>query len=133
MHEAADGEAIRSVIARLAHTADSAADLADYTRLFTENATWAFGDVVLTGRAALDEAARGRRASGLAGPGTSSRHVISTTAVELDGDRAIARSYWQFYVDTATAPRLDSMGAYVDHLVRTPDGWQVDRRDITPG
>ena len=58
---------------------------------------------------------------------------MTTTAVTVDGDHAIADSYWQFYVDTATAPRLQLMGTYHDDLVRTPAGWKLARRQITIG
>jgi hypothetical protein len=128
-----DDAAVSSVIARAAHTADSAPDLADYLRLWTPDAEWRFGDTVLVGHDAMREAAEARRTAGRAGPGTNSRHVITTVATAVDGDAAVVESYWLFFVNTDQAPTIDSMGAYRDELVRSADSWRIARRTITPG
>ncbi|MDX6740962.1 nuclear transport factor 2 family protein [Actinocorallia sp. A-T 12471] len=130
----ADELEIRGVLARVAQYSDTG-DLADYAALFTEDARWSMaGWPEKTGRAAIREAGAARRAEGQTGPGSATRHLVGTVAVALDGDRAIADSYWQFWVETASAaPRLFSMGAYRDTLHRTDHGWKIADRLITPG
>jgi len=129
----ADELEIRNVLARIAHASD-AGDLADYGDLFTEDARWDMPGVpVKNSRAEIVAAGAVRRAEGVTGPGSRSRHVITTVAVSVEGDRAVAESYWQFFTDTATAPTLASMGAYRDTFRRTERGWRLAERLITLG
>jgi 3-phenylpropionate/cinnamic acid dioxygenase small subunit len=124
---------IRNVIHRLAQLADEGT-LEDYAALFTDDAVWdagaAFG--VRKGKADIIAGGRERRANGLAGPGTHKRHVITTTAVQIEGDRAHARSYMLFYVDCDTAPRVGTVTVYQDEFHRTPSGWKLAHRSIQP-
>jgi len=126
-----DGE-IRNVVARLAQWAD-AGDLDDYVDLFTPDARWDMPGAPRHGHADIRAGAEARRAAGETGPGSNTRHVVTTTAVTVEGDDAIADSYWLFYRDTASAPCLQSMGSYRDHLVRVDGGWTVARREIVIG
>jgi uncharacterized protein (TIGR02246 family) len=124
---------IRTVLARIAHYSDMG-DLDDYAAQFTDDATWEMPPAPPRhGRAAIRAAAATRRANGETGPGTHTRHVITTVAVSVTGHTAVADSYWQFYTATATAPVLNSMGSYRDTFRRTPSGWQLARRHITTG
>ena len=136
----ADAE-IRNVLARIAQLADSG-DLDEYLSLFTDDATWAMPDNpsigmlanVRRGHAEIRAGAEERRASGLQGPGTASRHVLTTVAVHLESDdRATVRSYFLFYQSTTTEPVLRTMGQYDDVLRRGERGWQLAHRTITPG
>jgi 3-phenylpropionate/cinnamic acid dioxygenase small subunit len=85
------------------------------------------------GHAEIRAGSEDRRAADQIGPGSNTRHMVSTVAVTVDGDRAFADSYWQFYVDTASTPRLQLMGAYHDELVRVGADWKLARRQITIG
>ncbi|MFZ4518123.1 MAG: nuclear transport factor 2 family protein [Microthrixaceae bacterium] len=127
-----DELAIRDLVARVARLADSD-DVEAYVALFTDDASWEMPGAERRGHADIRAGAEERRAAGVVGPGTHSRHVVGTVVVDLDGDRATAASTWQFYVDTATAPRLVLMGTYDDTFARTPDGWRLARRVITIG
>jgi 3-phenylpropionate/cinnamic acid dioxygenase small subunit len=123
---------IRNVIHRLAQLADEGT-LEDYAALFTEDGVWdggAFG--LRKGTADLVAGGRERRAKGLAGPGTHKRHVITTTAVSVEGDRARARSYMLFYVDCDKQPRVGSVAVYQDEFRRTDSGWKLAHRSIEP-
>ena len=129
----ADELAIRNVIALIARYADDG-PLEAYGALFAPDARWELPGVsVRSGRADIVAAGAERRAARIAGPGTNTRHVVSTISVAIDGDSAVAEAYWQFYVTTDTAPTLQSMGHYRDALARTADGWQVEYRRITLG
>lgn len=123
---------VRNLIARIAHLADTG-DLDDYVRCFTPDARWEMPGAPRRGRDEILAGGKQRRASGEAGPGSASRHVVNTVAVRVDGDVAEATSYWQFYVQTQTSPHLQLMGQYDDRFLRTPEGWQLDHRRITVG
>jgi len=131
---AADDElAVRNVIARLAQYADGP-DVDAYVDLFAPDALWEMpGAPTKRGQAEIRAGSAERRATGGQGPGSNTRHAVSTIAVTVDGDSAVADSYWQFWADTSTAPRVALMGVYRDEFVRTDTGWKLYRRQITFG
>jgi 3-phenylpropionate/cinnamic acid dioxygenase small subunit len=132
---------IRTVLARIAQLADTG-DLDEYVTLFTDDAVWAMPDNPSLGMPASEKRGIGairvgaeeRRAAGVQGPGSETRHVLTTTAVFVESDvRATARSYFQFYGSTTSQPVLRNMGQYDDVLVRGERGWQLAHRTITFG
>ena len=136
----ADAE-IRTLLARIAQLADTG-DLEEYLTMFTEDAVWGMPDNPAVGMTANEKkghaeilaGAQERRASGLQGPGTESRHVLTTIAIDVESDdRATARSYFMFFGSTSTTPTLRTMGQYDDVLVKGERGWQLARRRITVG
>jgi ketosteroid isomerase-like protein len=129
-----DELAIRNLLALVAQHSDDG-PLDAYGDLYTPDARWEMPaiPVVCQGRAEIVADSAGLRAAGVAGPGSQSRHVVSTTSVTIDGDLAVAESYWQFYVHTDTNPTLRSMGKYRDTFRRTDDGWQLWHRQISSG
>ena len=127
-----DELAVRNVVARVALYADGP-DVDAYVNLFTPDAAWEMPGAPRRGHAEIRAGSEERRAAGQIGPGSNTRHVVSTVAVTIDGDEAVADSSWQFYVDTATAPRLQLMGTYHDELVRMGADWKLARRQITIG
>lgn len=131
---AADELEVRNLIVRLAQYADGLGSCEEYAELFADDGEWLMPNAPRIGRADILAGALARRAEGTVGPGSNTRHVISTTAVDFaDDDTALAQSYWSFFVETDTAPRLMSMGVYRDTLRRTPDGWRMVRREISFG
>lgn len=62
-------------------------------------------------------------------------HCISNPAIELAGDRARARCYFQAPMGRArpdgTQEIVTNAGWYDDELVRTPGGWRIRRRVCT--
>jgi 3-phenylpropionate/cinnamic acid dioxygenase small subunit len=130
----ADELEVRNVLARIAQLADDGS-LDEYMSLYTDDAVWDAGGSfgVKRGHAEILAGARERRAAGTAGPGTHKRHVLTTTAVRVEGATAHARSYFLFYVDCDKAPRVQVAGAYQDELRRTPAGWKLARRKVEPG
>ncbi len=132
---------VRSLLARIAQLADGG-ELDEYISQFTDDAVWAMPANPLMGmdastRRGHDEILAGvreRRGSGVQGPGTNTRHVITTTAVQVqDADHATARSYYLFFGDTTTTPTLRTMGQYDDVFVRGEHCWQLAHRTITVG
>lgn len=137
---AGDAE-IRTILARLAHLAD-AGEIDQYLSLFTDDAVWRMPanpgiGLEASERRGVDAIAAGvreRRQAGVQGPGTATKHLVTTTAVRLDGpDTAVAESYWIFLVDTTSAPRIQSTGRYEDTFRRTDDGWRLAVRSIELG
>ncbi len=59
-------------------------------------------------------------------------HHIGNTSVELDGDRARARTYlWNpmgFQKPDGALHWFTVSAHYVDELVRTPEGWRIQQR-----
>jgi 3-phenylpropionate/cinnamic acid dioxygenase small subunit len=136
----ADAE-IRTVLARIAQLADTG-DLDEYISMFTDDAVWAMPAnpsmemeaSARQGHEAILAGARERRAAGVQGPGTSTRHVLTTVAIDVETEaRATARSYYLFFATTSTTPTLRTMGQYDDVLVKRERGWQLAHRTITPG
>lgn len=125
-----DEAEIRNLLVRIAQLSDEG-ELDDYIACFSESAIWGgAGFPERKGHAAILEGARERRASGTAGPGTQTRHLLSNSVVEVEGDRARVRSVFLFYRETKAVPKLDRMGVYEDSLRRTPSGWKLDSRTI---
>jgi uncharacterized protein (TIGR02246 family) len=130
---AADDElAVRNLVARVAQYADDP-DVDAYVALFTPDAVWDMPGAPRRGHAEIRAGSLERRKAGQTGPGSNTRHVVSTVAVRVDGDSAFADSVWQFYVDTASAPRLQLMGTYRDECRRVGDEWKLAHREITLG
>ncbi len=126
---------IRNAIARIALLADQG-DLDDYVDQFTEDAVWDFPNGPRRGRDDIRAGAEERRAGGVTGPGSATRHVLTTVSVQLDtgaDDTATADSYFLFYQHTTTTPTLFNMGHYHDTFARQGDVWRLARRDITLG
>ena len=132
---------IRNVVAGLALTADMGR-VDDYVRLFTPDAIWEMpanpnNGLPASRRVGHDEIAAGvheRRAAGAQGPGSATRHVITTVQVAVENDHeATAQSYFLYYSNVSTAPTLTSMGHYTDTFRRTADGWKLARREIVIG
>ncbi len=128
----ADELAIRNLIGRLSLNADMGT-IDEYLASFADDAVWNLPGSVSHGIAAIREGLLARRASGAVGPGSNGRHMVSSIDVVMDGDRATARSYFQFVTNTKTAPTLALVGAYADGFIRTASGWKLQRRDITIG
>jgi hypothetical protein len=122
---AADELEIRNLVARLAHMADMGDLEKEYLPLFTEDAEWQFPGsadsnaepAVVAGHDAILADRIKRRTSGFQGPGTNTRHVNTMFVGESN----------------TGAPQIRGIGHYHDIFRRTPDGWKLARRTITPG
>ena len=128
---AADLE-IRSLVARIAQLADEG-ELDEYVDCFTVDADWQMPGAPRRGRVEIRAGGEERRAAGQTGPGSNSRHLVSTTSVAVIGDTATAVSYWQFFVNTDRAPALSLIGRYDDDFVRESDRWRLAVRRVTIG
>lgn len=130
----ADELEVRNLVAKLAQLADEG-DLDEYIELFTEDARWDGGAALGTtqGHAEILAAARERRNTGRSGPGSNTRHVVTTSTVEIEGDRARGRAVFHYYVKTDEVPALMMLGTYEDAFVRTERGWRMAQRTVLVG
>lgn len=131
--------AIQNLVPRIAHTADFGT-LEEYGRLLAPDFKWAYPGgrsesplpaQVRTGR---DDALRGaheRREAGIQGPGTHTRHVVSSVSVHPHPTNPQSVAYWHFYANTNDVPFLKSMGRYHDEFVEDEEGnWLINSRQL---
>lgn len=134
---AEDDLAIRNLIARMAHLADMCPDdeLDAYLDCFAEDAIWGMPGDTKVGHAQILEGVHHRRGIRLQGPGTHTRHVVSSISIRPDGpDRAVSDAYFRFYTGTDTdAPKVARIGHYHDRFVRVNGVWKYQQRTINPG
>ena len=137
---ATDHQQITTLLARIAQLADEGSP-EEYTACFTSDAVWDLtdaGDLPLDvqrieGREALLAGVLARRSAGIQGPGSHTRHDVSSIAIDIAGDRATSRCYFRYYRDADSVPVLAAMGVYDDTFVRTAAGWRLRRRVIRRG
>jgi uncharacterized protein (TIGR02246 family) len=102
-----------------------AGDLESYVSVFARD-----GEVLLgpMGRAKGHDEIRALMGRVLARAG-GSFHIISSPAVELDGDRATSQVMWTVISkDENGKPRLTMLGRHLDDLVREDGAWRISRR-----
>jgi ketosteroid isomerase-like protein len=129
---------IRNLVAELAWQAD-VGEIDDYLALFTDDALWempanpnlGIPAASLTGHAEIAASVRQRREMGVQGPGTTAMHHITTQHVDVAGDEATGRVYYQFVGFVDGRPTIRTLGRYADRYRRTADGWKLARRTIT--
>jgi 3-phenylpropionate/cinnamic acid dioxygenase small subunit len=127
----ADRLAIVDVLHRYATGLDSRAwDL--LASAFTEDGVADYGELggVNRGPEAIVALCRGAL-QGL----DASQHIIANEVIEVDGDTARARCYFQAQhvcVGTEGGDTYMVGGTYEDELVRTPEGWRIRHRTLVP-
>jgi ketosteroid isomerase-like protein len=116
-----DEEAIRDAIGRYNLFGDSGR-FDQMLELFATDATLTVDGTAYDGKVAiraLFEAAAGPTPQHV-------RHFTSTLVIEVAGDDASARCYFQVLTDRG----VDHWGRYRDSLVRSGDRWLFARRDV---
>lgn len=111
-----------------------------YAATFTEDGRIITGYGVIEGREdikdfidglkAEEKEARAADESGKIRPAT--RHVITSRVINVDGDKATARSYWiNITSNTPTrTPAIHAFGHYEDELVKQDGRWLFSERKI---
>lgn len=121
-----DREAIRDLIARYGPLAD-AGDCAGAAALWTLDGVYEVGGFgEYRGRAAIQALLEGEVHQSLIAAGSA--HVLSPSVIDLDGDHAIARTYSVVFRKAGDCWEAHRASANEWHLVRTGDGWRVERR-----
>lgn len=139
-HRPASPADLVQFVARVAHTMDSDPDVSRFAELVAPDATLDFatgddsGTVTssLRGRDAIAEWASARRAGGFQGPGSGTRHSVTTTlVVSSTGTRARLLSYFCFYATSDTGPELKAVGSYSDEVVLRDGHLLLAARTVT--
>jgi hypothetical protein len=125
---AEDDAAIRNLLGLTALLGDEGAP-EDYRRVYAPGATWRMGAIEQTGADQIVAAAAERRANGISGPGTGTRHLVIPLLVEVTGDSARAVSYFAFLAGTT----ITLTATYRDELIRADGGWQISAREVAQG
>ena len=130
----ADELEIRNLVNRIAQLADDG-ELDEYVRCFTKDGIWDGGASigVRKGHEEIRAGSAGRRSTGDSGPGSNTRHLITTSTVDVQGDRATGRAVFQHFVETHASPTLNMIGVYEDEFARTEGGWCLARRRVLMG
>jgi len=63
--------------------------------------------------------------------GVQTLHRMSNQVIEVDGDRARARTYVDMVMVGEGSSGVNVIGYYDDEIVRTADGWRIARRRFT--
>ena len=124
-----DEEAIRDVVARYNLYGDSGR-ITEMLELFADDATLTVDGMAYDGKDAI----RGLFETAVGPVPEVIRHHTSTLVIDVAGDKAVARCYFQ----VLTSQGLDHWGRYRDALVRVGRRWVFARREVrvdgmTPG
>lgn len=121
-----DREAIRALIAEYGPLAD-AGEADALAGLWTEDGAYAVGGMgEARGRAAIAGLISGPTHRALMADGCA--HLLGPVAIDLDGDRAVARGHSVVLRHTGDGFELHRVSANRWELVRGPRGWQVSHR-----
>ncbi|MBX6388632.1 MAG: nuclear transport factor 2 family protein [Frankia sp.] len=128
-----DDIAIRNLLARVARMSDTGT-VDEYVELFTDDAVLAVtGAPTRQGSAQMRAGTLALREAGATGPGSGTMHVLGTSEIAVDGDKAAAHTPFTFYRTVDGAAVLAGAGRYYDELVRTTSGWRLHHRRIAIG
>ena len=124
-----DRDEIRCIIIAYGEYLD-ARDYAGYAGLFAKDGVWTGGFGSATGPAAIQtmlEKNLGKPEPGFVNK--SSFHQVTTEVIDVDGDKATARSRYMFYTATPeNRPNALLAGRYVDQFVRENGNWKIKAR-----
>jgi uncharacterized protein (TIGR02246 family) len=124
-----DREEIRRLLVAYAAALD-ARDLHAYAQLFARDGEWIGG----TGHGRTPDGIRRMLEERLApnppAPGATPRHVLTNVEIDLDGDRATARSQFTLVARApGDVPTTALQGHYEDRLVREDGRWRFADRE----
>jgi hypothetical protein len=132
-----DRNELIELMARYASIPDTK-DFSDLpVQVFTERVVWDFGSV--TGQPAAEHS-RDELVAMLAPPFAgfvATHHAITNHQVTVDGDTAHVRAHVkaEHWVDPSLVEAGSNcwllVGFYDHHAVRTPDGWRINRAQLT--
>ena len=122
-----DIEAIRALFIAYGKLAD-AKDWVKYSELFVEDGT--FDSPHSVGTVTGSKEIRERLGSAYGEDPEDAFHLFDNIEIEVDGDRATARSLWTYLRPGAHGypPQALMFGKYEDVLVRTDAGWKFQLR-----
>lgn len=127
-----DEKAIERLLLEYGRTLDNR-DFGAYSRLFAANGEWKGALGTFRGPAAIQAAMERIFANAATDiPRGSNFHVMSNFVIDVQGDRATARSMFIFYKMDGNKPVAEVAGRYEDTLVRENGAWRFLLRNALP-
>lgn len=124
---------IRALIGRAAYLGDHG-EAAQYAEIYSHDAVWEMGDERQVGVGTIISSATERRANGIGGPGSNTKHIVTPMDVRFTSvDEAVATSYLTFWTNTDSTPTVALITTYTDTVRRDPEGWRISYRSINRG
>jgi hypothetical protein len=124
-----DTEAIRELLIAYGRALDKR-DFKGYGQLFAQQGSWKGGMGAATGPANIAKMVQDGFSKMPPALYENSNHVMTSLAIEVNGDEAQAWSRWLWVVHGAdNKPRLERGGHYEDTLVRENGQWKFKHRE----
>jgi uncharacterized protein (TIGR02246 family) len=122
-------DAIRDLMYRYCFETDRAADPDAWAALFTEDGIW---DGAEFGRIQGRDGLRDFMVKATSGGGAGFRHNMSNILIEVEGERAQARSYFLLVQVGKDGPKPFYAGYYEDRFVKQGGQWLFSERITCP-
>jgi uncharacterized protein (TIGR02246 family) len=100
-------------------------DFESYANLFVADGEIMIGPM---GRAKGREQIKTMMESTMAGRVGDSVHIVSSPAIEIDGDTATSEVMWTVVNKSGDGPKVTMTGRHLDDLVRDDGRWRFKRR-----
>ena len=127
-----DREEIRNLIQAYRKTLDDR-DLRAFSELFTAEGTWTGRSGTATGPEEIYSMLSAALPDNPPAPGSTLWHLNTDPAIEVDGDRATAFTFWMHVRrGDGDVPVLPTLGGYEDELIRENGSWRFQLRTAVP-
>ena len=127
-----DREQIRNLIQAYRKTLDDR-DLRAFSELFAAEGTWTGRSGTATGPQEIYSMLTTALPDNPPAPGSTLWHLNTDPAIEVDGDRASAFTFWMHVRrGDADVPLLPTLGGYQDELIREDGRWRFQLRTVLP-
>jgi hypothetical protein len=127
-----DKEEIRNLIQAYRKTLDDR-DLRAFSELFASNGTWTGRSGKATGPREIHSMLTAALPDNPPAPASTLWHLNSDPAIEVDGDRATAFTFWMHVRrGEGDVPALPTLGGYEDELIREDGRWRFLLRSVVP-
>jgi uncharacterized protein (TIGR02246 family) len=126
-----DREEIRGVVKAYARNLD-ARDMEAFSLLFARNGSWVGRSGTFTGHKEIQSTLGDSLESNVSANGPTLYHLNSDPAIEIDGDRATAFTFWMHVRrNEKDSPTLPTLGSYNDVFVREDGRWRFLERKVS--
>lgn len=127
-----DREEIRNLIQAYRKTLDDR-DLRGFSELFAAEGTWTGRSGRATGPEEIYSMLTAALPDNPPAPGSTLWHLNTDPAIQVEGDRATAFTFWMHVRrGDGDAPLLPTLGGYEDELIRENGRWRFALRTVVP-
>ncbi|HEX5583012.1 nuclear transport factor 2 family protein [Gaiella sp.] len=124
-------EEIRNLLQEYRRTLD-VRDMRAFSALFASNGTWTGASGTAAGPEGIYEMLTAVLPENPPAPGSTLWHLITDPQIEVDGNRATARSLWMHVRrGDGDTPLLPTLGSYEDDLVVENGRWRFLLRSVS--